>query len=380
MRARWKAAHGFPQFWWSVARLLQRRYARDLILLAAFLTAAFLTGFTPGVLIIYASVGLLASLLIWAWKLPARSVVPPLLAAIALSLALSGVQLLPAYELVSHSVGKYRLEWRGTGGGIPWEAFVSLLWPDFYGVSDVTRFRLPYEITTCFLFGGLTPLLLIVFSLHSIKRDRGLRSFVFILLAAGPLMLGDKTIAGLALWSGIPAMVRASYYPQYWLMVFSLAFAIAAGLALDRLSLPVWVKVVAVPLTACELLWVSSGMTMNLAKATPVNRAGAPVFYEDRATAALLADTGSPTDPALPRFDITDETEQWVTSAAPLSALPSANGYDPLALERLIQARLFFAKGPRWGALYKVEQPHSPMLAAMNVDILLAQKKLISED
>jgi hypothetical protein len=65
----------------------------------------------------------------------------------------------------------------------------------------------------------------------------------------------------------------------------------------------------------------------------------------------------------------------WVTGAA-LLRRPTANGYDPLALERLVLCRLLMAKGERWGALYKVEQPDAPILVAMNVDRLVSSKAL----
>ena len=47
-----------------------------------------------------------------------------------------------------------------------------------------------------------------------------------------------------------------------------------------------------------------------------------------------------------------------------------------MAPERTIEARLAFAKGPRWGSCYQVENPASPVLSLMNVRVLLSRSVL----
>jgi hypothetical protein len=75
------------------------------------------------------------------------------------------------------------------------------------------------------------------------------------------------------------------------------------------------------------------------------------------------------------RTDTAANTMSWVVSA-PVTKIPSANGYDPMALERYMRVRLGFCKGERWGAYYEVEDPHSPLLAMLNVRYLISREKL----
>jgi len=43
-----------------------------------------------------------------------------------------------------------------------------------------------------------------------------------------------------------------------------------------------------------------------------------------------------------------------------------------MALARLIQARLVFCQGERWGSYYQVTRPDSPVLDLLNVRYLLS--------
>jgi hypothetical protein len=59
-------------------------------------------------------------------------------------------------------------------------------------------------------------------------------------------------------------------------------------------------------------------------------------------------------------------------SAASLLEVPTANGNDPLALERLIQARLLFCNGERWGRYYEISSLDSPVIDLLNVRFVLS--------
>ena len=66
-----------------------------------------------------------------------------------------------------------------------------------------------------------------------------------------------------------------------------------------------------------------------------------------------------------------------VMSESPWISMKSRGSVtNPLALERLIQARLSFAKGYRWGAWYEVENLASPMIDALNIRYILAGKPI----
>jgi hypothetical protein len=72
------------------------------------------------------------------------------------------------------------------------------------------------------------------------------------------------------------------------------------------------------------------------------------------------------------RYDTADAHYGW-SGAGPVLRLPTANGCDPLAPERLIQVRLAFAPGPRWGTCYQVVDPSSPVVGLLNVRYLVSQ-------
>ena len=75
------------------------------------------------------------------------------------------------------------------------------------------------------------------------------------------------------------------------------------------------------------------------------------------------------------RFDTGVDSMALVTGA-PLLRLRAGNGYDPLALERLIQVRLGFAKGERWGAYYVVEDATSPAIDLMSIRALTSREPI----
>jgi hypothetical protein len=78
------------------------------------------------------------------------------------------------------------------------------------------------------------------------------------------------------------------------------------------------------------------------------------------------------------RFDTIGNTLPWSMSA-PTTQLPTANGNDPLALARLIQVRLAFTKGERWGAYYEVDNARSPVLGMLNVRYLISRSNLAAD-
>ena len=64
-------------------------------------------------------------------------------------------------------------------------------------------------------------------------------------------------------------------------------------------------------------------------------------------------------------------TSDWAMQA-PLTRVPSANGISPLALENIIQLRLFLHDGQPWGWYYPVDHLDSPVLDLLNVRYLTA--------
>ena len=75
------------------------------------------------------------------------------------------------------------------------------------------------------------------------------------------------------------------------------------------------------------------------------------------------------------RFDTYNDAGGWATTAA-MTELPTANGNDPFALYRLMQVRLLFTGGERWGRYYQVTRLESPLLDLLNVRYLLSLSPL----
>jgi hypothetical protein len=75
------------------------------------------------------------------------------------------------------------------------------------------------------------------------------------------------------------------------------------------------------------------------------------------------------------RFDMADAPFAW-SSTGPLLEIPTADGCDPLAPERVIQLRLAFSPGERWGTCYQVVNARSPVVGLANVRYLFSKSPL----
>jgi hypothetical protein len=349
----------------SVLRLSRDVAWRRALPLAATLALAVLAGHTPLTAVVYAICLLFAFLvdrrsprLLWA-----------VLAAFAASVALAAVQLVPTLELTRHSIGKYRADWLGSGGGAPLQALVSLVWPNFYGVFDVATYRQPFELTSMYLYcGGLT---LIMAAWAVLRRNL---AFSVLLVLSGLMMLGDSTPVGRVVYWALPVWLKVGLHPEFAAPAFGLALAVLAGLGLDRITGRAALRWAAVAVCACDLLLVSSGRQMH---AMP--RASEPGISRTHfdGQAATLERVRALSHDAFPpwRIDTIGNTLPWAMSA-PTTQVPTANGNDPLAPARLIQVRLAFTKGERWGAYYEVQDTASPVLRMLNVRYLVSRSRL----
>lgn len=93
---------------------------------------------------------------------------------------------------------------------------------------------------------------------------------------------------------------------------------------------------------------------------------------------AAIAHLRTLTDSANPpwRFDMMPDVSFVLSSSAPILGIPTANGCDPMAPERIIQLRTVFSPGPRWGTCYQVKDPASPVLGLANVRYLLSRSEM----
>jgi hypothetical protein len=291
------------------------------------------------------------------------------LAAGLLALLLCAAQVLPTWELVRASVGQYRSDWLTGGGGMPLASLVSLVHPNRYGLFDPATFRSSYELTHLYLFSGWSGLLLSLLAFWRL-RDPAWRALAATGAVSFALMFGEFTPLGVYLFRALPGALRNTVYWYLFCAPFLLALSLLAGrgaevwLRRDR-----WRYAVALLLTA-ECILVSSGRPMNTAV-----KASEPLFTAASFDGSAQALTRIRDAAAGGRVDTVDYALHLMTGA-PVMRLRVANGYDPLALERLIQVRLQMAKGERWGAYYQVENPNSPALDALGVRALVTRSTL----
>lgn len=369
------AAAWMPLAWLAVIDLTEGFRWRPLALLSFALAMSILAGFPAVTAFVFASCLLLGGLLMIAGHAPLRS-------AVALSMAclwavwLASAQLLPTLELTRQSVAALRSEWMGTGGGIPVQALVSMVIPNYWGVFqfDPATYKLPWNPTFLYLYCGIPGLLLALWA--AVRRAPKAGVFAWMAAVAAVLMLGDQTPLGRAVFPRLPELLRSALYPEFAMAAFVLGVAVLAGLGAQALlegRRAGW-KIAVVAFVAVDLIAVSSGRRINTSRLDQEAGIGYNHFGPFADIPATLRKLVNQTLPPA-RIDTREGSIFW-TVGAPLFEIPSANGNDPFALVRLMQVRLAFCKGERWGRYYEVSDPDSPVLDRLNVRYLISNTKL----
>jgi hypothetical protein len=363
------AAAWMPLAWLSVLALRDGPRRRWLAALAFSLAMSVLSGLPAVTVAVFGSSLLLALALVLFKLAPGR--LPILVALGALwALALAAIQFVPATQLSQLSVAQYRTDWLETGGGVPLAGLVSLVFPNFYGIFDLKRYTGPWQPTFLYVYCGLLGLLLAGIAAF-FRRTRETTVFALLTLLCAFWMLGDSTPVGKNLYLLLPAFIRNALHPEFAMPTFTLGMAVLAGLGAQQFLRRRSLLYAAVFLTALDLILAGSGRPMNtgsLGEEPGVTRSsfeGSPVAL--RRMRLLVNQTFPPW-----RTDMLSASQNW-TMAASLIEVPTANGYDPLALVRTMQARLAFCKGERWGSYYEIADPASPVLDLMNVRYVLSR-------
>ena len=365
-----------PLAWLGVVLISDGGFSRGLVALATAVAAAIFCGFTPMALVIYGSI-----ILFTAMFLLVRSMTPRASALVLLglfcALLTAGIQLLPATQLMSESVARWRSDWMTpTGGGLPFRSFVTLLVPNYFGVFDLKSFRYPYDPTFLFLYSGALIVPLAMVACLAVRARRNL-AIVLMLCLSALLMCGDNTPLGIWLYRMLPRILREAYYPQHWMAPFSLCLGLAAGLGLNYVTKRPAIGVAVLLFVTVDLLYVSAGRPLNTANLRTDPSTDERSFEGDASILSKARELSYESSPPS-RLDTINDSLLW-SQAAPITGVPSANGYDPMALSRLIQVRLGFAHGERWGAFYEVQNPASAVVSLLNVKLLWSRTQLSSE-
>jgi len=346
---------------------------RPALLLAAGLALAVLAGNAPMTAVVFAACVLFAILLV-ILNGGRMVLVAMTLAASGAAFFLSLGQLAPTYELTRNSVAQFRNEWLSTGGGSPPAALVSLILPNHYHIFEPAQYRLSEDLTFMYLYSGLLGLLFAAAGVALVRRAALNRVFAVLLLSATAATLGDTTALGRAAQRLLPVGIRIALHPEDWAAVLCLSLAALAGLTLERLVRGPRLAWAVALLAAADLIAVSSGRPMNAFPAAGdpgVSRAqmdGHPERLQ-----RMFELTGASNLPS--RVDTVDDSSEWAASA-PISRIYTANGMDVMAGYRIMQARLAFVKGERWGAYYQIADLRSPVIALMNIQYVLSRERL----
>jgi hypothetical protein len=365
-----------PLAWLAVVSLGERFRWRWLAALAGALAMSILAGFPAATAVVFVSCFLLAVILA-----ALRRTSPMALAYVAVSavwaVLLSAIQVFPTLQLSRLSVGQYRSDWMRTGGGLPLQSLVSLVLPNHYGMFQFhwSTWKLPWNPTFLYTYCGIPALLFVLVAIVS-RKSRYTVSFAVLSLCAALWMLGDSTPIGKTIFMLLPDAVKNALYAEFALCSFSLGMAVLAGLGAQQFlnSRGRGMQAALVAVVAADLLVVSSGRVIN----TVDERVEPGIAYDQfGGFPQIPTEIRSLVNRNVPplRTDIMQGPHD-LASAAPLLEYPSANGDDPLALVRLMQVRLSFCKGARWGRYYEVADPDSPVLKLLNVRYVISSNAL----
>ncbi len=298
------------------------------------------------------------------WKLPVYAI-----AASIWALLIAAIQIIPTAQLTENSVAKYRTDWLKTGGGMNPGALISLVIPNYWSVFDPAKFHGSGDLTFFYLYSSLLGLTLAIAAIIW-KPARWAQIFSLLTLVAAIAMLGDTT-PNRPRATGSPTSHDTHRHPSriYILRLFARPRA-TGGTGRQPRSQERTSRIAAGILIACDLLLVSSDRPMNR-----VSTAIEPGIEQSELLPQLRALTDKTTPPS--RFDMAPDIPYIWSSVAPQIAIPTANGCDPLAPERIIQVRLAFAPGARWGACYQVVNPALRVLGLANVRYLIAHGQII---
>jgi hypothetical protein len=358
-----------PLAWLAIVKLRQGLRFGWLAALAAALGMAVLGGFPQPTLVVFVSTVVFAITLV-ALRLARIQLIASAAVGCVLGIALASIQFIPTAQLSQHSVAKYRAGWLGTGGGLYWESLVSLVLPNHYNIFDMHRFHGPGDISFLYMYCSIAGLSLALIA-PLVRRTRYVAALGIMLLAGLLWMLGDNTVLWRLVYPLLPETVRIGIHPEYAYCILTLSIAGLAAMGLD--ALPIrdglrWSVGVAI---AVDLFLVGSGRPMNCASM----KEDPPVTRQSfEGSASLLSEVRRYVDQNYPpwRIDTVDASMRWATGA-PISRIPAANGVSPLALENIIQLRLFLHEGYSWGWYYPVDNVDSPVLDLMNVKYVITR-------
>jgi hypothetical protein len=369
------AAAWLPLVWLAILELRNRPQWRWIAVLAIGVAMPLLASM-PQIPIVVIGSGLLLTSMLLAFRLMRLRSLWAVGVAYVAGFLLAAVQLLPALQLSRNSVAQYRTDWLKTGGGMRLEALMSLVLPNYYHNLDLKNYKLGVDITFLYVYCSIIGLLLCI-TVVLFRRNRFAWLFGSMSVLTAFWMLGDNTAPGRFVLSHVPSAIANAVYPQYALAAFAMSMAVLAGLGAHLvLQSPRWIWP-AVLLVAMDLTWMGSSRPMNTTRVAAEPSSSRNQF---QGSAEILAKARALVNSSYPpsRTDVIGASMRWATSSA-VTKVPTASGYDPLALVRLTQVRGAFCRITRGFPYYQVSFPDSPVLDLVNVRYLIANRPMNEE-
>jgi hypothetical protein len=360
-----------PLIWLAVLKLSRQWNRRWFAVLCLALGLSVVGGFPAATLSVYISA------LVWAaalavFRFSRIRLVAISIAGCAAGIALAAVQFAPTAQLTENSVAKYRAGWLGAGGGMFPQSLVSLLLPNHYHIFDMSAFNGPGDPTFLYLYSSIIGLVLAIFAVAT-RRHRYCLPVLSLCLFGAWLMLGEHTPLWGFLYPLLPEKIRIGIHPEYTYGIFTLSLAVLAAMGLATLRVSNKLQYALGLLVAIDLWVVGSGRPMNCASLKLEPGVTRTAFGGNRELLeAVRRLTLAESPPA--RIDTTDASIEW-SANGPITEIPTANGLSPLALENVIQLRLFFHAGEPWGCYYPIEKLDSPVIDLMGIKYILTSAK-----
>jgi hypothetical protein len=359
----------------SVVRLSKVQSPRWIGVLALSLSLSILAGFPSAAGAAFVCTFALAFSLI-ALRMARPRLILFCSIALLLAVAISAVASVPALQASSLSVSKFRGDFRGQIFGWPWQAFVSMVWPNGYGIFDLSSYKAQWNPTFLYLYCGIPALILTAIALS--RRTKYTAVFIMVTILSLFLMMGTRTPPGRVIFPLVLNLFGDWMYVEFLMIGFSLGIAVLAALGANALLQKSTYSIALLLIVFIDLTLVGSGRPMNTASADAEPHINHTNFAGSKELLDRMREFVNKSSPPA-RFDTYNDAGGWVTTAA-MTELPTANGNDPFALYRLMQVRLLFTKGERWGRYYQVSQLESPILDLLNVRYLLSLSPLPSND
>ncbi len=359
-----------PLAWLAVVMLRDRFEWRSLALLAVAFALSFLAGFPAITAVVFGSSFLLAVALILVRRAPLKLLASIVMASVW-ALLLSAVLLLPSMELARLSLAALRGAW-ANGAGVPLQALVSMVAPNYYHIFDPAKYLQPWHITFMYLYCGIPGLVLSVFAIFR-SRHKERTAFALLTLLCTLWMLGNSTPVGRAMFPLVPQFIRGGLYLEFAMAAFVLGISVLAAFGAEQVVAPRnrWFSVALVVLAVVDLTVAGSNRYMNTGDSPGITYEhfeGSRLAMSEMRR--LVNETKVPS-----RIDVFDGSQAWA-GRAPNLEVPTATGDDPLALLRVLKLRLCFAEGDYWERYYKVSAPESPLVNLLNVRFLLATAEI----